>query len=637
MCDQPMRGHASQDTNCDGHKSSQAVSCCDQPTSQGVSCCDLHTSQGSNVYNDHISPHDYKLPPGADGEGLVRQQGVLDMDEEVGSAADWTYKKGSDESHNEYSFVIVDDMHTTDDDGPPPPPPDGPPPPPPPPAPPPPPPPALPHMPQPGPAVGAGTTVSGSRCVEPLNEFKNTHGSTVSAVAAPRSSVSCCDTADTSSAMMAAQYDGRTAIAQPVDVSPWGFHDQVPHHYFNDATAQGRLAQMHIHNIQPTSHISRQQGPVRKCTYSIINEHLTSQRVAPREIRAVVPSENRWGTTVSGSRCHDIAKMVLDETPPPQVQLAVLIQDPYQARCSNTHEEVQQHPQLLRGSDQQPPPQPRGERPSLRPPPLPPPAFTLEYFMNHVQIGQHWNQHDNALRHFRQLGRNAGKNSFILDERSVLTVPTKPDKRNNHSTEHWSGECTTWCWHELLAQLDDDSLRMVVEGSMNANGIALCKIREGSQPDSSRPSTADKTTSNGRDKEVLYRWEFAILRDNGTVAFLVPDGGNRKVGYYEGLPTDGVSAVATLRFRYVSDARTKERPECKILDASHTLSIVLSGDARNHPAPRRFHVEVPFPSTSSLTLTHVQTLKFMEHRRTNYENRGSALRPPQRQNMQPKR
>jgi hypothetical protein len=618
MCDQPMRGHASQDTNCDGHKSSQAVSCrdrqisqsvscCDQQTSQGVSCCDRHTSQGYNFYKDYRLPQDYKLPPGVDSESLpqwaisrgdfkmhpndkytVRQQALLDMDEEVGSEDDWKYKKDSDESHNEYSFASVDDMHTTNDDGPPPPPP-----------------PPLPPMPGPGPAVGAGTTVSGSRCVEPLNEFKNTHGSTVSAVAAPRSRVSCCDTAHTSSAMMAAQYDGRTAIAQAGDVSSRGIHDQFRNmdrpeeSWSRMAVLMDSYRQGSTDNVSEHENNRASQRPLRKGACAIVNSHLAS-RPLPR----VVPRG--------------------EATPPPQ----------------QSREEVQQHPQvqviagdfnmaLLRGSDQQPPPQPRGEGPFLRPsqppPPLPPPAYTLEYFMNHVQIFQHWSQHDNALRHFRQLGRNMGNNSFLLNERIALAVPTKPDKRKNHSIENWSGECTTWCWHELLTQLDNASLRMVVEGSMNASGIALCKIHEGSQRDSSRPSTADKKTSNGRDKEVLYRWEFALLRDNGTVAFLVPDGVSTKVEYYEGLPTDGVSAVATLQFRHVSDARTETRPECN------------TRDARDHPASSPFHAEVPFPNKSSLTLTPVQTLKFMEHRGTNHNTRGSALRPPQHHNMQPRR
>ena len=77
-----------------------------------------------------------------------------------------------------------------------------------------------------------------------------------------------------------------------------------------------------------------------------------------------------------------------------------------------------------------------------------------------------------------------------------------------------------WGWHMLVAQLNDDSLRMVVEGTDGASGIVACMVREGSFVDKRRCSAADQKTSIGNVKKLLYCWEFAFLRNNGTVGFL---------------------------------------------------------------------------------------------------------------------
>ena len=99
--------------------------------------------------------------------------------------------------------------------------------------------------------------------------------------------------------------------------------------------------------------------------------------------------------------------------------------------------------------------------------------------------------------------------------------------------------------------------------------------------------------------------EFALLRDNGTVAFLRPTKGSTIVEYYEGLLTHYV------RTDY---------------DQVPTYAIVHDLEE----AAQYNHAGVWFPSAALLTYTSPQTLHFLPYKKYKNELRGSATRPPQR-------
>ena len=185
----------------------------------------------------------------------------------------------------------------------------------------------------------------------------------------------------------------------------------------------------------------------------------------------------------------------------------------------------------------------------------------------------------------------------------------------------WSADCPTWCWDSLLAQLTDDSLRRIVEGTQGASGIVACMVRESAFVDRSRRSAADQTTSIGNVKEVLYHWEFAFLRNNGTVAFLRPSPRSCSIEYYEGVPI-GESAVATQQFRNVTTGAMDDEslPEFLFGDEG---DITCRLDKPSERCPKNW-----FPNMSSLKLVYPVGIKFMEYRYTNHAKRGSATRPP---------
>ena len=646
VCDEPMRRrasqvtgggrhHASQEVGCCDHETSQGVSSCDHPTSQevscgdheatrGVSCCDHHTSQGATKAGDDT------LPPGFSGFAHVNfgtspehsqhrhdlarqiyrkcsqhQQDLLEQSllEEMGSEDGWEYCKdptdGTQPRVERGREKDLHDMEHDDDDddsqhantiegGPPPPSPR-----------------LLPPVPGPpscAPAVAgllpkvpklnrAGTTV----IKQIMNTIKNEHEyvETASLLAendgrATENVHGCAETA-----FLAAVFDGLTRLVQPPDIR------------------FGEIKWLHSDNMAPSDSLTR-----AAVAAAAVSSHENGRASETREKREPMPPQR--------SACA-IANTHLASSPLPRSggrgERPSL---PQQAQ-----DEVRRHPQLLRGSDQQHPPQPRGEDLSHRhrrtPPALPPPCFTLEYFQDYVQILEHWCTHYYALRHSRDIARASGTDSWRFDESESPVVSNTQTMRGKAATDFWSDKTTTrWCWHELVSQLDDASIGVVVKGSKDASGLLACQVCEGGTVDSRRPSDADKATSNGKEKEVLYHWEFALLRDNGTVAFLRPTDTTAKVEYYEGLPHGGVSAVATPQSRQVIDSSTHE------VKTEPIFQMVRSRDYVRSP------VCVQFPSMSSLTLTPVQTLNFLHHRKINHDLRGAGFRPPQRANMAPR-
>ena len=584
-----MRDHASQGVSRSGHHTSQGVSCCDHHTSQGTISGGHYTSQGVSscglsdwatsrgLYYDH-----------PDDRWSKRQQDLLDQSllEEMGSDDDWQYHK---DTYNESQETIasVEDPNTIGGGGTPPPPPR-----------------PLPPVPPPP--------------------------SCASAVAGP-----------------ADAHEGDDQLRKPkknradANVSGARCHDGI----------MNRIKNMHesaedcrVHTLQNLTVPVQARDPCRDVLNMIKNmgheEDCTSQGN-----KSSVPRPSHR------SACA-IANHHLTSAPPPRLVFRGDERQPPQ----QLREEGRQPPQLLRGADQQPPPQPRGEYrqppavaqppqplrgadqqppPHPQPPPPPPVAcFDLEHFKHHVPILDHWNQHDIALQYFRHVARLVGDTSLRFDAADTCFMPKPETKRGRSYTfDHCSGADKRWCWHELVAQLDDASLQLVVEGSNRTpRGLVACMVYESTKIDNRRRSAAEKKTSNGKDKEVLYYWEFALLRDNGTVAFLRPDPNSTNVDYYEGLPTDDVPAVAARQWRLITGGTAHHRIKYFIHDGVPTFAIVHGLEE----AATYNQAGVEFPSMSLLTLTPPQTLHFLHYRQPNNRLRGSATRPQHRASMKPR-
>ena len=75
-----------------------------------------------------------------------------------------------------------------------------------------------------------------------------------------------------------------------------------------------------------------------------------------------------------------------------------------------------------------------------------------------------------------------------------------------------------WSWHEMVAQLDLDSLRYVVEGGDRSRGLVGCEFRR-------RPNSYDheRQVQDGAPQWRLTKWDFVLLRSDGTAVRLHPE------------------------------------------------------------------------------------------------------------------
>ena len=602
----------------------QKVSCSDRQPSQTVSCSDRQPVQDDDYLArcQQQARHTYTLPPGVSSAGLsemeiargdfylrpndrytVRQQELLDMDEDIFSEDDWTWMKGDDgDLQSEDSFRPVESPHALGDGPTPPPPP--------------------PYREPPTP-----------RCLgppaKPIGDPTRNRGCTDVPPPSPRplppvpcppaqprrdweefesyfKSKSDAEIPDELRELMAKRWNS----SEKLWIAPecFGRSTDCPPEQMSDLTApdNGRTVVTQPLDCPVTTVDVRQRCTL--CTVlSPSEDHVNHKRC--KDARAIAIAHLSAAANPHLSRGH--AELLV-----PQLSRG-------SSGATSSQEEHKQD--LFRRPAQPPPPLPSERdlirRPPQPPPPLPPPCYCLEYFTRCLRLRAHWDQHSNALQCFREWCRTRGLTSLVLDNWNENIVPKQP-----YGCAVWSADRPTWCWGSLLAQLTDDSLRRIVEGTLGASGIVACMVRESSSVDRRKRSAADQTTSIGNVKEVLYHWEFAFLRNNGTVAFLRPSPSSCKIEYYEGEPI-GESAVATQQFTNVTICGMVDDPFPEFLFGDEG-DITCRLDTPRERCPKNW-----FPNMSSLKLVYPVGIKFMEHRRTNYEKRGSASRPSPRRGM----
>ena len=81
-----------------------------------------------------------------------------------------------------------------------------------------------------------------------------------------------------------------------------------------------------------------------------------------------------------------------------------------------------------------------------------------------------------------------------------------------------------WSWHEMVAQLDLDSLRYVVEDGDHSRGLVGCAFRP-------RTNSYDHSRQVQRDAPQwrLIKWDFVLLRNDGTAVRLHPEWKSTKI------------------------------------------------------------------------------------------------------------
>ena len=92
----------------------------------------------------------------------------------------------------------------------------------------------------------------------------------------------------------------------------------------------------------------------------------------------------------------------------------------------------------------------------------------------------------------------------------------------------------TWSWHEMVAQLDTESMRVVVEGdACRSGGLIRCELlpRPGFKYDHKRHHQL-KDAGRAERNTQLRVWDFVLTRDDGSGLRLHPQWSSTKVETY---------------------------------------------------------------------------------------------------------
>ena len=161
----------------------------------------------------------------------------------------------------------------------------------------------------------------------------------------------------------------------------------------------------------------------------------------------------------------------------------------------------------------------------------------MEYFLGYGPFTGSYRQHNAALKFFRD-----------EHEHRILPFESAPALFSNTQTDAvasvvwgrgqawgWNRECMVqWSWKEMIAQLDEASMRVAVQGTEGrSRGLVGCYLapRVGSY-DHKRH---DLLMQAGRPMErvQLPVWDFVFERDDGTALRLHPQRSTTQVETYE--------------------------------------------------------------------------------------------------------
>ncbi len=164
-------------------------------------------------------------------------------------------------------------------------------------------------------------------------------------------------------------------------------------------------------------------------------------------------------------------------------------------------------------------------------------VFDLTYFQQFRGFTRTYQQHNVAMKWFRDSGEDAGLsrltfNNIVFESVPQIVHPPGMDYRFDENITH------PWCWQEMVAQLDDESMRVVVEGPGGAanrsRGLTRCMIQQSDVYDHKRHFAA--RDSNEQEQRDFKVWNFVLVRDDGTMVALHPNFSNTKVSCQFGGP-----------------------------------------------------------------------------------------------------
>jgi hypothetical protein len=170
-------------------------------------------------------------------------------------------------------------------------------------------------------------------------------------------------------------------------------------------------------------------------------------------------------------------------------------------------------------------------------------GWTLEYFENFTEYAESYMVHNDMLKFVRDYleACNAdparmleyGFPPFFQDK--VLVPVVKHDHKSPKYEFDWDEAPRKWHWHQMVAMLNPESMRYVVEGDQQngarSRGLVSCGLIQLNRYDHKRHSQ-----NPGREGPDLKVWDFVLFRTDGSCIALHPEHSSTKFGCTNGMP-----------------------------------------------------------------------------------------------------
>ena len=162
---------------------------------------------------------------------------------------------------------------------------------------------------------------------------------------------------------------------------------------------------------------------------------------------------------------------------------------------------------------------------------VPTAAFDLAYFQGFQPFTGGYKQHNLALKSIRDLAESSQQNFMVFNNDQPIDIPVCDHPEGMSFSIDYT-QRTLWNWKEMVALLNEDSMKRVVEGpnAAVAEGIKIvgCAIVKTDRHDQKRNyAFKDKST-------VFHIWDFVFFRSDGSQIGCHPNYKSTTFGSYEG-------------------------------------------------------------------------------------------------------
>ncbi len=155
-------------------------------------------------------------------------------------------------------------------------------------------------------------------------------------------------------------------------------------------------------------------------------------------------------------------------------------------------------------------------------------VYDLEYVRN-LPLTTHYKEHNVALKFVREVCAREGNTFLWFSNTDPFYVAEIHHPKGTAFTFDETVRKKPWRWQDMVAQLDEASMRLVVEGGPVCSlGIIACALQQTQVYDHKRHhAEVQNGTAVAGTKHFI--WDFVLIRDDNTYTALHPNFANTKV------------------------------------------------------------------------------------------------------------